>query len=240
MRNSQGLLLILFLFGVASSVHAQKTLSIVTEDGPPHMIQASNSGIDIDITREALRLIGYESTIEYAPLSRARLQVVNGDEDITVPTFFAADSDNFYISKPIIRYRPTVFSNQKFDFRSIEDIEGLSIRTFQGAKGYFGDSFVKMTQKNDYEETANMASLVRMLALGRVDVVVLDYYIFYYYLSQMEHEQKVDIEEYDLLPAVKASVGFNNMEIRDQFDNALETLENQNRIDDIIRRYIGR
>jgi len=47
-------------------------LSMATSNGPPYMIQSSGSGLDIDIPREALRRAGYELTIRYMPLARAR------------------------------------------------------------------------------------------------------------------------------------------------------------------------
>ena len=223
-----------------SNVYAQETLNIMTEDGPPHMIQASDSGIDLDITSEVLESLGYNTRMHYAPLTRAKFQVTQGKADVTVPTFYAKDSDGFYLSKPVIDYRPTVFTLASYPFKNLSDIKGLRVRSFQGATGYFGPEFVNMTQKNRYVEVPNMETLVRMLVSGRVDVVVLDYYIFYYYLTNIGvDEGETPILEHNLIPAIKASVGFSSKALRDKFDQAFQVFQQQDKISKIIERYIG-
>ena len=63
---------------------------------PPHMIAASNSGIDIDIATQVLKSIGYETKFIYAPLRRAKVQVQLGEADLTVPTFHTQDTKGFF------------------------------------------------------------------------------------------------------------------------------------------------
>ena len=230
----------ILLSGFSVNLFAQEVLTLITENGPPHMIQASNSGIDIDITTQILKRMGYETNFVYAPLRRAKVQVQLGEADLTVPTFQTKDTDGFYISQPIIDYRPTVFSIQAFDFENINNIEKLRVRSFQGATGYFGQSFIEMTQQNDYLEIANMETLVMMLVTGRVDIVVLDYYIFYYYLRNLPIEKpNITINEHQLIPAVKASVGFNSAKIRDAFNQAYQVFEQQRSVQSIVDSYIG-
>ena len=219
---------------------ALQTLTLSTEDGPPHMIAALNAGIDIDITRQVLERLGYKIEIVYAPLTRSKVQVTKGAVDLTVPTFFTQDQEGLYITDPIINYRPTVFTRKDYNFVSLNDIEGVRVSTFQGATGYFGPSFIAMSQKNHYREVASMKSLANMLVHGRTDVVILDYYIFYYHLSSLsESGQLVDINEFNLIPPVKASVGFHDSKLRDQFNQAFKTYKVSGEVDKVIERYIG-
>jgi len=92
-----------------------KELLMLTDDGPPHMIEVSNSGIDVDITREVLEEMGYTVKLDFAPLNRTMLQVVNKQADLFLPTFFQNDTDKLFISAPIINYHPIAFSLENND-----------------------------------------------------------------------------------------------------------------------------
>ncbi|WP_448564902.1 substrate-binding periplasmic protein [Thalassotalea ganghwensis] len=229
-----------FLAVFSVNLLAQEALTLITEDGPPHMIQVNDGGIDIDITKQVLQSLGYQTDIIYAPLKRAKVQVTMGEADLTVPTFLSQDSDSFYISKPIIDYRPMVFSAKAFNFSTITDIKDLRVRSFQGATGYFGDAFVAMTKHNQYLEIPNMETLVMMLVTERVDVIILDYYIFYFYLKNLSIDRpKKVIHEHELIPPVKAAVGFHDAKLRDKFDQAYQVFEQQGKVKKIVQHYIG-
>ncbi len=116
-------------------------LLLATDDGPPHMIKETDAGIDIDIVKQVLEKVGYDIDIIYVPLARAKLMVSEGKADVFLPTFFQADDKNIYLSEPIISYKPTAFSlkDRNISYKSIRDLKKLSIVTFQGASGYFGE-----------------------------------------------------------------------------------------------------
>lgn len=220
---------------------AKQTLIISTEDGPPHMIQKSNSGIDLDITRDVLQLMGFETKVIYAPLERSKMEVAKGTADVTVPTFFTDDGDNLYISNPIIEYKPTVFTLSSNKIKRLADIQGKTVATFQGAKGYFGQEFTEMTANNHYIEVADMEKLPTMLQLGRVDVVVLDYYIFYYFLAKTKKEMSLKrVYANMIMPSALASAAFNDKAIRDKFDETFHRYKDEGNIEKVVSKYIGR
>ncbi len=231
--------LAMFVFG-QSSFAAKPMLTLSTEDGPPHMIQASNDGIDIDIVRSVLVELGYDVDVVYAPLERCKLSVKQGLFDLTVPTFVTSDSDGFYVSEPVINYRPTVFSKANTKFSSLKDIQDLRVATFQGARGYLGPQFVSMSRKNRYVEYSNMSVLSSLLLKDRTDVVVLDYYIFYYYLREMNQFGRLhEIQENAIIPSVQAAVGFHSKSLRDQFNQAFDKFKKVGGVKKIERTYIG-
>ena len=231
----------LFLFlAIFTQPAMAKHLTLLTEDGPPHMIQSSNSGIDIDITVAVLQQMGHTVEVSYAPLSRAKREVIKGNFDLTVPTFYAQDQNNFYLSKPMIPYKPTVFTNKPYKLTSLNDIKDLQVITFQGATGYFGDEFEKMADNNNYIEISNMENLPMLLFKNRTDAVVLDYYIFHYFASQQNIRFSADsLFEYSLIPEVKASVGFHDQKLRDEFNRAYDEFYAQKAIQPILNRYLG-
>jgi len=223
-----------------SPLISKNNLLLVTDDGPPHMIQKTNSGIDIDITKEVLISLGYHLSIEFSPLKRNMQQVISKQADLFVPTFYQHDSDNLFISDPIIDYKPTVFALKKHQYRfeHLLDIKALRVITFQGAIGYFGDSFEKMAKQNQYREIHDMSKLSDILIAERADVIILDYYIFNYFLNK-KHKQRPLISAYPLIPPVKAHVGFNNKELRNKFNKQLSQYKKLNKDQLVIDRYIS-
>ncbi|WP_158006837.1 transporter substrate-binding domain-containing protein, partial [Piscirickettsia litoralis] len=98
---------------------------MATSNGPPHVIQNSDSGIDIDIAREVLSELGYNVKVVYMSLARAKEKVKHGEVDAYTPTFHERDSKGYYVSKEIIKYRPTVFTLAKKNYKlsRIKDLE---------------------------------------------------------------------------------------------------------------------
>ncbi|WP_019029021.1 substrate-binding periplasmic protein [Colwellia piezophila] len=240
-------LISLFILTLLSHSLVAKELLMLTDDGPPHMIAASNSGIDVDITREVLQLMGHTVTLGFAPLKRTMRQVENKQADLFLPTFFQSDTDKLFFSKPIISYRPIALSlkKKKFKFNNISDLIGLKIVTFQGAAGYFGPEFVKASKFDSYFELHNMSKFPEMLIKERCDVVVLDYYIFYYYLQKYLKQKTTvefsvkEIDEFHLFPEVKAHVGFHDKALRNNFDTQFELYKSQGKDKIVITKYLG-
>jgi ABC-type amino acid transport substrate-binding protein len=237
----------LLVFTCLSLPICAKELLMLTDDGPPHMIAASNNGIDVDIAREVLEIMEYSVKLDFAPLNRTMLQVANKQADLFLPTFSQKDTEKLFISAPIINYRPTAFSleNNKFQFTKIADLAGKRVVTFQGAKGYFGEEFVKISKFNGYSELHDMSKFPEMLLKERCDVVVLDYYIFYYYLQEYlklnpaNSSTNKEIDEFLLFPIVQAHVGFNDEALRNKFNQQLQLYKNQERDKKVIKKYIN-
>ena len=224
-----------------------KELLMLTDDGPPHMIAASNSGIDVDITREILEKMGHIVKLGYAPLSRTMIQVSKKQADLFLPTFSQNDTDKLFISAPIVNYRPIAFSleNNKFQFNNISDLAGKRLLSFQGATGYLGDEFVKISKIESYRELHDMSKFPEMLIKERCDVVILDYYIFYYYLQEYLKHNPADshkiteIDEFLLFSTVNAHVGFNDKKLRNKFNQQLQLYKSQEKDKVVIKKYIN-
>lgn len=222
-------------------------LLMLTDDGPPHMIAASNNGIDIDITREVLQKMGHTVKIAYAPLKRSMRQVALKQANLFLPTFYQEDSSELFISASIINYRPTAFSLKRnhFLFNNISSLKGTNLVSFQGATGYFGREFVKAAKNSNYRELHDMSKFPEMLIRGRCDVIILDYYIFYYFLKKYLQQNPVeklkveDIESFELFPKVKAYVGFHDEELRNEFNKQLQIYKSQHKDKAVVYKYIG-
>lgn len=227
---------------VSSSI--REPLLLLSDDGPPHMIASTKSGIDIDITKDIVAQMGRELTITFSPLKRNREQVTHGQADMFVPTFYQQDGEHLFVSDPIIYYQPTVFSisTNNVTINHLNDIKRLRVTTFQGAKGYFGKEFVEMTEQNNYREIHDMSKLPDLLLAGRTDIVVLDYYIFYYFVknnTELFTQKRQNIRSFSLIPPVSAHVGFHDKKLRDEFNVHLAKYLKQQKHLAVIKRYIG-
>lgn len=219
---------------------AAADLKLVTDDGPPHMIQSIDGGLDIDIMRAVLTEAGYTLQVEYMSLARAKRAVKSGVADIVMPTFFEQDSDGYYISQPVIDYLPTVFSlkSSGYKFNSLQDILNLRVMTFQGAVGYFGENFKVVTEHNNYKEIDDMTALPRLLARNRADVVILDRYIFLHHWKQIQDRSMSRVYQvHDFMPSIPAFAGFKDAGIRNEFNVALKSLSTAGVLSRIKEKY---
>lgn len=225
-----------------SAEQKNKEVLILTDDGPPHMIKQTDGGIDLDITREVLQSIGHSVAVFYTPLSRAKKSVEGKLADVTVPTFFQQDSDNFYLSNPVVHYRPTLFSmsTKAVDMKNLAELKGLRLMTFQGAKGYFNQDFLNLTMNNKYREMHDMSVLPELLYKDRTDLVVLDYYIFYYFaLERIDNFSPTLFNHQPLMAEVPAYAGFHSKQLRDEFNKALAIYLRDGKDKAVIRKYLG-
>lgn len=232
--------LLIFIF--ITTGHAN-TLVLYSDDGPPHMIKATNSGIDIDIARAVLNEMGYQVKIRYSSLARGKLNVEKGAADAVTPTFFEKDRDGFYVSDATVTYKPTVFTLKKNNLRihKITDLIGHDIMTFQGATGYFGPDFVHVSKNTPYNEHYKMNMFPKLLLEERYSVIVLDYYIFNYFYRIHDKTRDLSVfEAHSVIPPVKASVGFHDKELRNRFNIKLAKYLFDKRDIAVIEKYIGR
>jgi polar amino acid transport system substrate-binding protein len=214
-------------------------LTMGTSNGPPYMIQESESGLDIDISRAAMAKAGFPIRIEFYPLSRAIHELQLGRIHLTVP-FFTSAPKGIFVSDPHIEYRPAVITLNSIDkMHDITQLKDYTIATFQGATGYFGDQFYYASKHSpDYVEYHDMGKLVDLLMSQRYQAVVLDYWIFRFFLSHSKYANQLDqVRFHELLPRVPAAVAFNNAELRNKYNQGLRMIKADGTYDEIINKY---
>lgn len=215
------------------------TLTMGTSNGPPYMIQESESGLDIDIPRAAMKKVGFPLRLEFYPLSRAIHELQLGRIHLTAP-FFTSAPKGIFVSDPHIEYRPSIITLKTIDeMTELHQLKDHSIATFQGATGYFGDQFYYASKTSpDYVEHHDMEKLVDLLMNQRYQVVVLDYWIFRYFLSKSKFaDQLSQIRFHPLLPRIPATVAFNNEDLRNKFNQGLQLIKEDGSYDEIIQKY---
>lgn len=233
-------LILCLVFGMIGKTIASDTLVMGTSDGPPYMIQESESGLDLDIPRAALKHIGYDVRFEFYPLSRALIELEQKRINLTAP-FFLNPPEGIYVSDPHIIYRPTIisFRDDIPEINEWKDLANYRVATFQGAKGYFSSEFTEAVDAAPaYIENHDMGKLVNILMRHRTDVVVLDYWMFNYYLAKSSYaDQREKLAFHSVIPEVPAGVAFNDEALRDEFNRGLKAIRENGVYEEILQRY---
>ncbi|WP_083938321.1 substrate-binding periplasmic protein [Algicola sagamiensis] len=227
---------------IASPFSFSKELILATSDGPPHMIETTNSGLDIDVVVVAMKHLNHTIKVRYMPLARAMTELQNKRIDIMTPIFLGEIS-GIFLSEPTIYYRPTAFSLKKRNIKlnQLFDLGNYCVLTFQGARGYFGEEFVKASKKSKcYTEHHDMSTFPLKLQKAEFfDVVVLDFYIFIHYSGYLSELGRPisEVEAHDIFPQVPSAAGFHDQALRDQFNTALKAIKDNGEFSKIIQKY---
>lgn len=241
-RISLPVLIALSLIFTIRSVSAQEVRVAVGMALPPYILQATNSGMELDIAREALALKGHTITPVYLPFARVGRALTSKNVDAALTTNEGAGLENVYLSNSHIRYQNVAVSlrEQGLKLSDVADLAGYSVFAFQNATRYLGKAFADMAANSShYFEKANQAIQIKMLFSERIDLIVLDINIFKYYRqNETEIDTSAPVTIHTLFPPTFYKVSFLDEDLRDQFNDGLAELRRTGKYDEIIGRYI--
>ncbi len=145
-------------------------------------------------------------------------------------------------SDPIFRFRDIIVSkrSKQLTIKSLADLEGKHIITFQGARGFFGETFNKYSRHGTYHEVARPSMQVKTLISNNADVSVGDMFIF---LQSLKHVTPLtvtaqDFTFHDIFPAIYSRMGFQDERICHRFNAALKTIKDNGTYERIYERYL--
>jgi len=228
----------------AVSLHAMaETLKVAVGLAlPPYVIQESDSGMELDIVREALKLSGHSIEPVYLPFARVSKSLQDKQVDAALTVTEASGLSNVHFSESHITYQNAAVSlaSKGFKIDTVSDLAGHSVIAFQNAEKYLGDSFAKMAESNNrYSEKAKQSNQIKMLFGGRVETVVMDVNIFKYFrAAETQVDTSAAVSIHEIFPPTDYKVGFLDASIRDQFNEGLKTLKDTGKYDEIIQRYV--
>jgi polar amino acid transport system substrate-binding protein len=234
----------IFVVAFASSplLAAPKVLTLAAGLAiPPYNIPETKSGIELDIVREALKNKGYAIKIKYVPFARVKKEL----KDQTVDGALTINPDSgieaFYSDEHIVCENVVIsLKENKFNIKDVNGLKGKSVLAFQDATIYLGKDFASMAKQNrKYREIPKQELQVNLLYSNRVDTIVLDKNIFYYY---RRHNQMVDtskpIDVWHIFPPTPFSVAFIDEKVRDDFNEGLKELRKSGRYEEIVKKYV--
>lgn len=222
---------------------AERTLRVgFPRNLPPWTLQSEMSGITIEIVQGVMRYHGYS-------VSPVFLSLTELNEGIApqLDAHAQVESRNLegYYSKKILDFETSLVSLRynQFDIDRMRHLGDKRIAAFQNASFLFGPEFREMSRSNpDYMELEDQEQQVVLLYNGRVDVILIDKRIFLYFrriTSRTNTSMPVRFHEVPGLTIVSpAFVVFRSREMRDLFDEGLESMMNENLYYDIFYKYV--
>jgi polar amino acid transport system substrate-binding protein len=208
----------------------------------PYVIEENNTGAELDIVREALALRGHDITPEYAPYGRVNglLQQARVDAALTLPS--EGEEEDIFFSDEYITYHNVVLALafEGFAIHTLDDMVNYRVLAFQNAARLLGPEFGHMASNNiHYSETTRQHSQVDMLFSERIDLIVMDRYIFNYYRAQAGREStERPVSVFELFPPVSYRIGFRDPALRDDFNAGLQQLRQSGRYQAILDQYL--
>ena len=209
----------------------------------PYNIPEENRGIEMDIVREALAMKGYRIKTKYVPFARRIREIAEGDVDGVLTVNENSELDIFLSDQHIACENVAVsLKENNFKIEQIGDLKDKSILTFQNARKYLGKEFVAAADASpDYREISRQELQINLLYGHRVDVIVLDKYIFYHHRKRnnmVDITQPIDM--WHIFSKLPFRVGFVDKKVRDDFNDGLKQLQQSGRYDEIINKYISK
>ena len=243
----QSFLITLALLAFSPSCSAEKLRVAFGNTLAPWVMAESNDGILIDLISEAMEPLGYEIEKVYYPYARRirsyQSNIVDvvcdiNQNNITSSNLFGHFSGNIYA------YENYAFSLERnnYHFNSISDLGKYSLLSWQGARNHLGSAYDKMAANNPvYLETHNQKLQVKMLFLGRVDIIQLDKQIYEFYRVSLLKDKSVDaniaVDRFPLFGKNPNGFLFRSEKARDDFVNQVNKMKLDGRYNKIFNKY---
>lgn len=207
----------------------------------PYNIPETNSGIELDVVREALGLKGYTIVPKYVPFARRSLELLEKRVDGVLTINTSSGIEAFYSDEHITCENVVVSLKKKgLKVATVQDLKGKSVVAFQEATVYLGEAFASMAKENPkYRELAKQQLQLNLLYGDRVDCIVLDRYIFLYLKEKnrrVDTTQPVDVAH--IFEPTPFRVAFSSRKVKDDFNEGLKKLRESGRYDEIIKGYL--
>jgi polar amino acid transport system substrate-binding protein len=166
------LFLLLALFSLFS-LHAE-TLKLATLNWPPYCAEdLPEQGVLISLTREVFKRAGYDLHIDFLPWIRALEETRKGHYDGLIAAYLNTDRNNFlYYPNPLLTSREVFVSTKGVTdkYNSMDDFKNKLIGVVRG----FSFTPGLMSQGFEIYEVTEDVQVLRMLFIGRVDLIIIE------------------------------------------------------------------
>lgn len=219
---------------------------------PPYVLRESDSGLEVEIVREAFRRVGHDVEFVYLPNLRLPVEFAEGSVDCVVANKaynLASDSGRpVYPSFETLAYRNYAITLKRSGhvIRSLDDLCDKRVLGFKNATKYLGEKYAEAVGKNgDYSELSDQSLQVRMLLSGRVQVVISDKRIFKWWRKQLANESvatnlelSAPVSFHPVFPPAPRTVHFGDANLRNAFNQAVRSMRTDGRFQAIMDDYL--
>jgi len=164
---------------------------------PPYTFPETGGGIDVEIIAAALKVHGHTLTPIFVPHRRILFDFKLGKVDAASKDHAQSLGDTeAYYGDVYVQYHDVIVSLADRDLKisQPDDLKPLSIIAFPTAPDHYKEWLGSVKDNKTYSETPNQELQVKMLHLGRTDVIVADKAIIAYLTKKLGEDGKVKIQ----------------------------------------------
>lgn len=200
-----------------------KTLNIIVGlERPPYILQANNSGYELELLSQVIELMGHDASYIYVPYGRT--QKLLSEPDIDAITTMTANTEPQLerLTDTYVTYHNLVVSlaETQLNISKISDLEDIGVISFHNAKSLSGKEYYDAVINNpDYIEIAEQLSQVKLFLKDRVHCIVIDKNIFAYLIKQLKIDRAVVF--HDLFPPIDYQMVFKDPKLVLSFNKHL-------------------
>ena len=206
-------------------------------------------GWSVELTQAVLQRMGCSLELEEMPFARALIELKAGRIDLLDGAFALPERQAYaHFSKPLMRSRNLVFIRTKdlprFREQSLVELhrEGWQFGAQVGVA--YGASFAALQQDPSFLSALQLvprrASLWKMLALGRLDVVIADELTASYELAQAKLETQISATSL-VVSSEPAPMAFSKVTVDlafvQRYDAILQTMQADGSFERLRQRY---
>ncbi|WP_417453670.1 substrate-binding periplasmic protein [Kiloniella sp.] len=237
--------LLLFLVGFVffSTQASSKDVTIAMGNFEPYYVAENHTGIFTEIIAAVFQEIPDHDPVFIfgRPNNRLWQEFTRRKVDAVSNLFDSVEVDACR-SDPAFRFRDVAITRAETNItlEKIEDLEGLNIIAFQGAKDFFGPSFASVVENGMFSVASEPGVQAQALWDGRVDVSVGDLFIFLNSLKNLSGNNVPAslFKIHDILPVAYTRMGFWDAEVCTKFNKALQKIKDNGEYEKIYDRYL--
>lgn len=213
---------------------------------PPFCFPATDSGIEIEIIREALAYRGHKLKPVYLPFARVPVTFRSGGVDAAMSDLGEdMSSGRAYYGDPAVFYSNVFITlrERHIAIKRPEDLNGLTVLAFSGALRRYPAWLDKVKKEGRYFEQNDQSLQVLTLSASHYDVVLSDKNIFKYFTRLLEQTKgvrlrPVEMHNFTTVNPMDYRPVFHDGAIRDDFNAGLKQMKRTGRVEAIYRKYL--
>jgi len=194
MKKALANLGIAFLFTVLSSITVAETVKLTSLEWPPYSGQdLPNQGASIAVAKAAFEAMGHTLEVDFFPWSRAVALAKSDDSYVGYFPEYLYESDDFLFSQPMGK-GPLGFVEQTsnpIQWESLDDLKAYQIGVVQDYVNTAELDAMIASGEIDAPAVTSDSQNVLKVALGRVDVAVVDSNVLDFLLANDPRVSKV-------------------------------------------------
>ena len=219
-----------------------KDIAIAMGNFEPYFIAKNNSGIFADIVSAVFqKMPGYQPQFFYGFTNRELWSSFqSGQIDAATNIFDSVDIEGCR-TDPVFRFRDVAITKAKnnFQLNNLADLKGKTVVMFEGAREFFGEDFASNITAASVE-LGKPELQVRILFAERYQVSVGDLFIFLQAIKNL-NDPAVTPDQFvvhNVLPVNYSRLAFQDIELCQPFNVALQQLKDSGEYERIYQRYL--